>query len=337
MILLGFGNVGQVLVELLRDHGGYAAEGARIVLRAVFDRGGGVAVGDRDLSELLEVKRQRGSVTALDGASKLDWSEVFDSPERSVLVDTSITDAETGEPGFGLSKLALENGVPVVFASKGPLVARYEELTELAMARDTKLGASAAVGIPLPSIEVGVWGVRGAGLSRIRGVFNDTANQVLRDLESGISLESAIERARFEGTIEEDPRLDLEGWDAAYKLLILARAIWDPSLSLERVSTTGVSAIGKKEIDEARSRRKRIRLIATGAREASGEVRLKVEPEALDSEDPLYPLSTGEKGVVFETETMGNIALRSTKGGPLATAAAIIKDVLNVMVPKGPF
>ena len=337
MVLLGFGNVGQSLTELIRDHDGYSTEGTRIVVRAVFDRGGGVAVEGREVSDLLETKRRHGSVTALDGAIKLDWSDVFDSSERSVLVDTSITNAGTGEPGFGPARRALENGVPVVFASKGPLVARYSELVDLAKQHGARLGASAAVGIPLPSIEVGVLGVRGAGLRRFRGVFNDTANQILRDLESGISLDSAVERARMEGTIEEDPRLDLEGWDAAYKLLILARAIWDPFLSLESISTTGVSTIGKKELDEARSRRTRIRLIATATRQSSGQTRLKVEPEALSSDDPLYSLGPGEKGVVFETETMGTITLRSSKGGPLATAASVIKDVLNVAAPKAVF
>ena len=64
---------------------------------------------------------------------------------------------------------------------------------------------------------------------------------------------------------------------------------------------------------------------------------MKVEPEALGSDDPLYPLRPGEKGVVFETETMGTITLRSSKGGPLATAASVIKDVLNVAAPKGSF
>jgi homoserine dehydrogenase len=337
LVLLGFGNVGQRLTQLIHDHDGYSAEGTRIVVRAVFDRGGGVAVENREVSDLLETKRRHGSVTALAGAPELDWSEVFDVSERCVLVDTSITDANTGEPGFGPAIQALKNGVPVVFASKGPLVAHYSELVELGKQHGARIGASAAVGIPLPSIEVGVLGVRGAGLKRFRGVFSETANQILRELESGIDLDSAVERARIEGTIEEDPRLDLDGWDAAYKLLILARAIWNPLLSLESVSRRGVSTIGKRELDEARYQRNKIRLVATASRQPSGETQLKVEPEALSSEDPLYPLGPGEKGVVFETETMGTITLRSSKGGPLATAASVIKDVLNVAAPKGSF
>ena len=337
LVLLGFGNVGQSLTQLIQDHDGYSAEGTRIVVRAVFDRGGGVAVENRDVSELLEIKRRHGSVTGLTGAHELDWSEVFDASERCVLVDTSITDANTGEPGFGPASRALKSGVPVVFASKGPLVARYSELVDLGKQHGARIGASAAVGIPLPSIEVGVLGVRGAGLHCFRGVFSETANQILRELESGIDIDSAIERARIEGTIEADPRLDLDGWDAAYKLLILARTIWNPLLSLESISRRGVSTIGKRELDEARYRRNKIRLVATASRQPSGETQLKVEPEALNSDDPLYPLGPGEKGVVFETETMGTITLRSSKGGPLATAASVIKDVLNVAAPKDSF
>ncbi len=127
--------------------------------------------------------------------------------------------------------------------------------------------------------------------------------------------------------------MDLDGWDAAYKLLIVARAIWDPTLLLEAVDTTGVGAIGKKEFDAARSRRRRIRLIATGARTEEGTIELKTQPEALEPEDPLYELGPGEKGCVFETDVMGTISVKSSKGGPLATAACVIKDILNIAAP----
>jgi len=126
--------------------------------------------------------------------------------------------------------------------------------------------------------------------------------------------------------------LDLDRWDAAYKLLILARAIWDPTLMLADVDTKDVGAIGKKELDDARSRR-RICLIATGELDAEGLLRLKTEAELLAPENPLYDLGPGEKGAVFETDVMGTITVRSSKGGPLATAASVIKDVLNTAAP----
>jgi homoserine dehydrogenase len=333
IILLGFGNVGQAFVKLLADNDGYAREGVRLGLHSVFDRRGGVAAAGHEISALIDAKRRKGSVSALDGGETIELRTAIGDADGGILVDSSITDAETGEPGFTPARVALEHGLSVVFASKGPLVARYQELSELAAEHDARLGASAAVGIPLPSLEVGTLGVRGTKLHRFRGVFNDTTNQILRDLEKGISLEESIERARIDGTIEEDPRLDLDGWDAAYKLLILARAMWEPGLGLDAVETTGVGAIGKKELDEARSRRKRIRLIATGERDPGGDIRLRTEPEALDVEDPLYALGPGEKGCVFETDVMGTITVKSSRGGPLATAACVVKDVLNICSP----
>ena len=335
VISLGFGNVGQAMARLIEENDGYRREGVRLVLHAVFDRRGGVRTEGRDLASLLEAKRRRGSVTALDGGKSIEPVGIAEALEAdgAILVDTSITDAATGEPGFTAAKRALERGRPVVFASKGPLVARYRELLELATRSGARIGAAAAVGIPLPSLEVGLHGLRGAGLHRFRAVLNDTTNQILRDLESGISLDEAVERARIAGTIEEDPRLDLDGWDAAYKLLILARAIWDPGLDLDDVRTTGVSGVGKKELDEARLRRQRIRLIATGERGRDGKIRLETAPESLGEEDALYGLGPGEKGAVFETEDMGSVTLVTSQGGPVATAACVIKDILNIAAP----
>jgi homoserine dehydrogenase len=338
IILLGFGNVGQALLRLLEENNAYRGEGASISLHSVVDRGGGIRVDGREAAALVAAKREKKTVAALDGARALSLEEALEETgEDGILVDTSITNADTGGPGLVPARQALERGTSVVFASKGPLVAAFDELSSLARAGGARIGASAAVGIPLPSLEVGVLGLRGSGIIRFRGVLNDTTNQILRDLESGISLQDAIAGARLAGTIEEDPRLDLEGWDAAYKLLILARTIWMPTLSLRDAETRGVSAIGRNELDDARSRGKRIRLVATAERSSAGEIRLRTKPEPLDAEDPLYPLGPGEKAVVFETATMGTITVHSSKGGPVATAACVIKDVLNLAAPPSPF
>jgi homoserine dehydrogenase len=337
-ILLGFGKVGQAILRLLEENDSYRSEGASLRLHSVFDRGGGVRGDGLSLAALMAAKREKKTVAALDGARAVPLESALEEVGREgILVDTSITNADTGGPGLDPARRALGAGTSVAFASKGPLVAAFDELSSLARGSGARIGASAAVGIPLPSLEVSVLGLRGAGITRFRGILNDTTNQILRDLESGISLEDAITRARLAGTIEEDPRLDLEGWDPAYKLLILARAVWKPTLALGDGETRGVSAIGVKELDEARARRKRIRLVATAERRQGGEIRLRTEPESLDPEDPLYQLGPGEKALVFETANMGTITLRSSRGGPVATAACVIKDVLNLGAPARPF
>ncbi len=338
IVLLGFGKVGQALLRLLEEQDLYRAEGATLSLHSVFDRGGGIRGGGREPSALIATKQEKKTVASLEGARPVALEEALEEIRgRGVLVDSSITNADTGGPGLAPARRALEAGTAVVFASKGPLVADFEGLSTVARANGARIGASAAVGIPLPSLEVGALGLRGAGVRRFRGILNETANQILRDLEAGLSLPDAIAKARLAGTIEEDPRIDLEGWDAAYKLLILARVLWSPTLSLENGEIRGVSATGQNEIEKARARGQRIRLIATAERSSSGEVRLRTEPEALEASDPFYPLGPGEKALAFETASMGAITVRSSRGGPSATAACVIKDVLNLAAPPRPF
>jgi homoserine dehydrogenase len=340
IVLLGFGHVGQALLQLLEEHDAYRAEGASISLHSIFDRGGGIrGDGTRNgASSLIAAKREKKTVASLEGAEALSLDEALDEIRgRGILVDTSITNADTGGPGLAPARRALQEGTPVVFASKGPLVAAFDELSALAGASGARIGASAAVGIPLPSLEVGALGLRGAGVRRFRGILNDTTNQFFRDMEAGIPLEESIRKARLAGTIEEDPRLDLEGWDAAYKLLILARVLWNPALALSKDDIRGVSALRENALEEARARGQRIRLVATAERSDAGEIRLRTEPEALDPSDPFHPLGPGEKAILFETASMGTITLRSSRGGPVATAACVAKDVLNLGAPPKPF
>lgn len=330
VVLLGFGNVGQSVARLVASHHGFEQEGVRLVLHAVFDRGGGVRAAGLEHDALIAAKRDRGSVALVSSGVSVSLTEALDVGPEAILMDTSVTDASTGEPGFGAACSALSRGMSVAFASKGPLVARFRELRALAREHGGQIGAAAAVGVPLPVLDVGLGGIRGAKLLRIRGVLNDTSNQVLRDLEAGATLPEAIASAQRAGIIEEDPSLDLDGWDAAYKLLILARTFWDESLELSALDRTGIGEIGTPELERAAGRGERIRLIATGERGNDGRVRLRTEPLALGPEDPLYDLGPGEKGFVFETELMGNIFIRTSKGGPAATAACVVKDALNL-------
>jgi homoserine dehydrogenase len=337
IVLLGFGKVGQSIVRLLSSNEGYRRENVLLEIDSVFDRGGGIALEGAAPMGLLATKRHEKSVAAHPGGRSVHLEEALSSLGRDgVLVDSSITDATSGGPGLAPARQALARGLSVVFASKGPLVAAQDELSRLALEKGARIGASAAVGIPLPSLEVGLIGLRGASVTRVRGLLNDTANQILRDLESGRSLEEAVEAARRAGTIEEDPRLDLDGWDAAYKLLILCRALWDPSLRLADSVVRGVGAFGGRELEDARSRGRRVRLIATGERSGDG-IRLRTEPEALGADDRFHALGPGEKAVSFETDVMGTITLSSTRGGPLATASSVLKDVLNISSPPRPF
>jgi homoserine dehydrogenase len=254
----------------------------------------------------------------------------LDGEPEAILVDASTTDPETGEPGFSISRQALEAGKSVVFASKGPLVAGFEELVSLADRHGGRIGLSAAVGTPLPSVETGLIGLQGSRVHGFHGCLNETSNRILRDMEDGVSYVDAVEGARRAGVLETDPRLDLEGWDTAFKVLILARTFWRTDITLDPTHVQGITEVSADDIERACAEGRRIKLLGFARHTESGDTELRVEPVWLDSNDPLHSLGSSEKGIVFDTDLMGSVVIRSGAAGPFDTAAAIVKDVLNI-------
>jgi homoserine dehydrogenase len=332
LVVLGFGNVGQALARLLEERDRFENPEVRLVLVAVIDRGGAVAGKDIPLSEILSIKKEKGTVAEHPrfGQCGVSASQVLDQFPDSVFVDVSPTNAETGAPGLSYLRRAIERGHSVVLASKGPLVADFKGLMELAREAGSRIGYSAAVGTPLPSLETVLLGTHGTRLSGFHGLFNETSNRILREMESGVSYDDAFENARQAGVLEADPRLDIEGWDTAYKVLILARSFWSPEIELDGRRILGISAVAATAVTEAGTRGNKIRLLGSAERNESGVVDIRVEPVQLGPDDPLHALGPGEKGAVFDTDLMGRLVIRSGKAGPHATAAAVVKDVLNI-------
>ena len=334
LVLLGFGKVGQALARLIEQRNGFADTGARLFLRAVFDRGGAAIGESLQSSELIDAKCHNGSVASHPrcGRPGMAPAEALAADPSSILIDASPTDPEFGQPGLDPICQALEQGHSVVLASKGPLVAAYEKVASLAVENKCRVGISAAVGTPLPSVETVLLGLHGSSVCSFRGLFNETSNRILREMEAGASREQAVESARKAGVLESDPRLDLEGWDTLFKVLILARVFWDPALPADSARVEGITGISPEELSSAREKGRRVRLLGSARRDDSGEVEIQVQPVALDETDPLFPLGAGEKGAVFESDLMGRFVIRSGKAGPFATAAAVVKDVLNIAV-----
>ncbi|MGH9463854.1 MAG: hypothetical protein ACRD1X_21845 [Vicinamibacteria bacterium] len=335
VVVLGFGKVGQAFASLLEEQDGFAWEGVGLKLVGVCDRSGGVvsnAPDDLPIGDVIAAKRALGGLGSVPrlGREGMQASEALSRYPEAILVDASPTHARSGEPGLSQLRPALERGHSAVLASKGPLVAAFPELLELARLRGSRIGISAAVGTPLPSLEVGRLGSRGSALHAFRGIFNTTANRILMQMEAGMGYEDAMMDAERAGVLEPDPRLDVEGWDTAFKVLILARSFWSPTIPAESMKVQGITQITKDEIARALESGRRLRLVGAAQQSPSGDVTIRVEVEPLPPSDPLYSLASGEKGAQFETSLMGGFFVRSGKSGPRTTAAALVKDILNI-------
>jgi homoserine dehydrogenase len=132
--------------------------------------------------------------------------------------------------------------------------------------------------------------------------------------------------------LEGDGRWDLDGWDAAAKLVILANAVLGWHARLEDVSITGVMGVGRDQLLDARARGCTVRLVAQATRLPDGAYRLSVQPRELPPDHPLGRLGHKAMGIVYETDIYGTITALIEEPDPLPSAATMLRDLLDIFV-----
>jgi homoserine dehydrogenase len=244
-------------------------------------------------------------------------------PSSEQLVDTATAQALA----------AFEARVDVVTATKSHLARRWTLLADAASRTGCRIRISAATGAALPAADVARLSLRGFRCVRIRGVLNGTSTFVLERLAAGDALADAIAMAQSRGIAEADPRADLDGSDAAAKLVLLANLLWDLRASLDDVQREGVVDSSVIRAVRAVHDGRRLRSVAA----ADGETgRLEVRLEALKPGDPLYSLSGSEKAVAFDCGALGEIIVSGGRSSLRGASQAMLKDVLGLVLDRGP-
>jgi homoserine dehydrogenase len=224
---------------------------------------------------------------------------------------------------------ALCLGKHVVTANKAVIAAHGEQLHSLARENDVTLRYSAVVGGALPALETIA---RAKGIGRIRsicGVLNGTTNFVLDQLVNGSDFQDAIGAAQRMGYAEADPTLDLDGTDAAQKLIILARAAFDICLPLDAIDREGVEQLNLDGLRSARAKGRAVRLVAS-ARRADDEIIASVAPTELPPAHPLGSVTGAENRLLIELEKGETLSVSGIGAGRWPTAESVMADLLDV-------
>ncbi|MGM0465923.1 MAG: homoserine dehydrogenase [Acidobacteriota bacterium] len=332
LILIGFGNVGQEFVRLVEDKRNrlWIHYGLKPVWLTVFrsqmrwdiPRG-------KDIPPLLKKNSNSLFHPLQTGNVKDDLQLCFQTASPGVLVDCSVSDPRTGEPGYNIWKSALEAGWHVVTASKGPLVYDFQGLKEAAQKKGCQIGISGAAAAALPTIDLAHFALAGTEIRRIEGILNGTSNYVLTQMCKGQSYVEALEEAQAKGIAEPDPSMDVKGWDTAFKILLITNAALGTDYNLKDVAIKGIDKLTTKELKTASKKGLRFKLLGRYEKTNKGEV-LEVAPKALDPSHPLFPVSGSEKGITFKTDTMGSITVIGGRASPVGAAAALLKDLINI-------
>ena len=210
LAFLGFGNVGRALVQLLeskraelRDRYGieFAFTGVASRRLGWHANPAGYSAAELNGDGTAFTARGTGRVTPPDDGDQLpalkDW---LAASQAQVLFENTSLNPHTGQPAIDYIRTALQAGVHVVTANKGPVVYAYQELRDLAAANHVRFLHEAAVMGGAPVFSLFREALPAARLQRFRGILNSTTNLILTEMENGSSFEAAVGKAQDLGT-----------------------------------------------------------------------------------------------------------------------------------------
>jgi homoserine dehydrogenase len=316
--LIGLGSVGRGVAEMI------AKKDLGLVLTGIADsKSGFMDPAGIDIARVLANKKKTGSC----GDQHLSADDVIRKADYDALIEVTPTNALSGEPAIGYIKAALNRKKHVVTSNKGPIALAHKELLAMARKKGVSLRYEATVAGAIPVMHTLEHGLAGNEILALYGVLNGTCNFILtRMAAEGLTYEQALMEAREMGYAEADPTYDVQGIDAAIKLVILANTIWDNGVKLDDVDRTGIDLLTPDALRLADEEGCTIRLIA----EANPKKHLlRVAPRILDKNHPLVFEGT-LNALTLETDMAKEITLIGRGAGSIETASAIIGDLLYI-------
>ena len=310
--LLGCGNVGGALAEMLAERGEEIAVRSGVALTIV-------AVAVRDLT-----KPRPASVT---GFLTDDAKGVVEREDVDVVVEL-IGGLDPARP---LVEAALRSGRPVVTGNKALLAACGGELAELAAANGVDLLYEAAVAGAIPVIRPLRESLAGEHVTRVMGIVNGTTNYILTKMsEDGLDYAEALAQAQRLGLAETDPSADVEGDDAAAKAAILASLAFGSDLASDEVHREGITAVRADDVAFAERLGYVVKLLAVAELVEGGpELSVRVHPAMVPRAHPLAAVRGAFNAVFVEGAACGELMLYGRGAGGPPSASAVLGDLID--------
>jgi len=307
--LAGLGTVGGGLVEMLEENRAEILRrtGKEIVIRTV-------AVRDPSKPRSLPP----GTLLTTDPM------DIVRDPEVQVVVEL-MGGTETART---LIHAALDAGKPVVTANKALLAEYGDEIFAKASRNDVPLAYEASVAGAIPIIQTLKESLAGNRITNLLGILNGTSNYILSEMTShGQDFDTALSQAQALGFAEADPTLDIDGHDAAHKLVLLIRLAWGQHYPYSSLPVQGIRGLRRMDIEFAREFGYRVKLIGQ-AREVNGRLEAGVYPALVHHTMLLARVGGAYNAVRLEGNAVGSLFLHGPGAGSRPTASAVLGDLL---------
>ncbi len=335
LALLGFGNVGKALTRLLREKAAdirnqYDIETS---ITGIATGHHGMAINHQGINgnTALELVEAGKNIDSLNTATEVSDSLSFIKESGAdILFETTPVNYASGEPAISYIQRALELGMHVTTANKGPVVHGYKQLTNTASAHNRKFFFESAVMDGAPIFSLFRSALPSAYLLSFRGILNSTTNLILNRMENGESFDEAVRYAQKIGIAETDPSGDVDGWDAAIKVAALATVLMGAAINPADVKREGIRGVSPEMIRTAAQQNKRWKLVCSAQR-VGNQITGQVVPEMVDQESAFYRIEGTTSIIQFETDVLGNLSIIETNPGSHTTAYGLLADFLNAV------
>lgn len=309
--LLGLGNIGGGVWDLIRTYGDEIAKRTGFALRVK--------------KALVLDKKIHGGHEVPEDVLTCDREDILGDPEIGIVCE--FLGGE--QPAASMMLRALESGKSVVTANKMALSLHFDELREMAKKTGAGLYYEASVGGAIPIMNAIQSPLIANRIEQIMGIVNGTTNYILtRMAAEGAEYETILKDAQRLGLAEPNPAADVEGMDAAYKLSILGSLAFHSRVRVEQIYREGITRIGSEDIAFGREMGYVLKLLAIG-KDNGTSVEARVHPAFLPADHPLARVDGSLNAVYLFGHSFRDMMLEGRGAGDTPTASAIVGDIIQ--------
>ncbi len=254
-----------------------------------------------------------------------DFSVIVNDPEVDVVVEMM----GGSHPAYEFSRAALEAGKSVVTSNKEVVANFGTELLALAAQKGVRYLFEASVGGGIPVLRPLAQDMAANRVRSINGILNGTTNYILTRMKTGASFDEVLAEAQKLGYAERDPSADVDGLDAARKIVILAAMATGLRVDPNAISVEGIRNITRTDVEIAAEMDCAIKLIGHMAL-VDGKLSVWVAPCMIPATHPVHHIDDVFNGILIDTDMLGQTLFYGRGAGKLPTAGAVVSDLVDI-------
>ena len=307
--ILGFGNIGGGTADVLTEN------------KAQIEKYVGAPVNIKYILDLREFPN-----SPFGRLVTHDFNNILNDPDVKIVAEMM----GGSHPAYDYTRACLEAGKNVVTSNKEVVAKFGAELLDIAAANGVRYMFEASVGGGIPIIRPMINDLAANGIISVSGILNGTTNYILTRMENeGVGYEPVLRDAQALGYAEANPAADVEGYDAARKIVILAAIAFGKLANSDDIHREGITDISGDDIKTAAAHGCALKLIARTELQ-NGRLLAMVTPRFVERISPLYAVRDVNNGILVEGDMVGKAMFFGPGAGRLPTASAVVADIADI-------